>query len=261
MLYIFGFSGTQGMVATLGVAAIVCCAACTSGDVCNDLKTGQLVGASPFRQQIMQIIGVGVASLVMAPIMQLLHENTPGGIGGRELAAPQAGLFASLANGFFGDGDLPWDMVCIGAVLGILILLGDLFLEKNKSYFRLHLMPVAVGMYLPFGLSTPILLGGLMAYFIEKQNRTDSNPEISLQNGILVSSGLIAGESLMGIILAFIAGAGIKSLNLGLDPNLINIATVLSVLFFGIWFFKESEPEKVKSGWDKFIHQIVAYSF
>ena len=247
LLYIFGFSGTQGMVATLGVAAIVCCAACTSGDVCNDLKTGQLVGASPFRQQIMQIIGVGVASLVMAPIMQLLHENTPGGIGGRELAAPQAGLFASLANGFFGDGDLPWDMVCIGAVLGTLILIGDLFLEKNKSYFRLHLMPVAVGMYLPFGLSTPILLGGLVAYFIEKQNRTDSNPEISLENGILVSSGLIAGESLMGIILAFIAGAGIKSLNLGLDPNLINIATVLSVLFFGIWFFKESKPEKVKS--------------
>ena len=122
-----------------------------------------------------------------------------------------------------------------------------MLLEKNKSYFRLHLMPVAVGMYLPFGLSTPILLGGLMAYFIEKQNRTNSNPEISLQNGVLVSSGLIAGESLMGIILAFIAGAGIKSLNLGLDPNLINIATVLSVLFFGIWFFKESKPEKVKS--------------
>ena len=243
LLYIFGFSGTEGMVATLGVAAIVCCAACTSGDVCNDLKTGQLVGASPYRQQIMQIIGVGVASLVMAPIMQLLHENTPGGIGGRELAAPQAGLFASLANGFFGDGDLPWDMVSMGAVLGIFILLGDLFLEKNKSSFRLHLMPVAVGMYLPFGLSTPILLGGLMAYFIDKQNKTDLEPDISLQNGILVSSGLIAGESLMGIILAFIAGAGIKSLNLGLDPILINIATIFSVLVFGIWFFKESKPK------------------
>ena len=243
LLYIFGFSGTEGMVATLGVAAIVCCAACTSGDVCNDLKTGQLVGASPYRQQIMQIIGVGVASLVMAPIMQLLHENTPGGIGGRELAAPQAGLFASLANGFFGDGDLPWDMVSMGAVLGIFILLGDLFLEKNKSSFRLHLMPVAVGMYLPFGLSTPILLGGLIAYFIDKQNKTDLEPDISLQNGILVSSGLIAGESLMGIILAFIAGAGIKSLNLGLDPILINIATIFSVLVFGIWFFKESKPK------------------
>ena len=78
LLYVFGFSGTEGMIATLGVAAIVCCAACTSGDVCNDLKTGQIVGASPYRQQIMQIAGVAVASLVMAPIMQLLHENTPG---------------------------------------------------------------------------------------------------------------------------------------------------------------------------------------
>ena len=122
MLYVFGFSGTEGMVATLGVAAIVCCAACTSGDVCNDLKTGQIVGSRPYRQQIMQIIGVGVASLVMAPILQLLHENTPGGIGGRELAAPQAGLFASLANGFFGDGNLPLDMVAIGAVLGLSLI-------------------------------------------------------------------------------------------------------------------------------------------
>ncbi len=241
LLYIFGFSGTEGMVATLGVAAIVCCAACTSGDVCNDLKTGQLVGASPYRQQIMQIIGVGVASIVMAPIMQLLHENTPGGIGGRELAAPQAGLFASLANGFFGDGDLPWNMVSIGAVLGIFILLGDSFLEEKKHSFRLHLMPVAVGMYLPFGLSTPILLGGLMAYFIDKQKKANSSTDASLQNGILVSSGLIAGESLMGIVLAFIAGAGITSLNLGLDPMLINITTIFSTIIFTIWFLKESK--------------------
>ena len=169
LLYVFGFSGKEGMIATLGVAAIVCCAACTSGDVCNDLKTGQIVGASPFRQQIMQIIGVGVASLVMAPIMQLLHENTPGGIGGRELSAPQAGLFASLAKGFFGSGVLPWDMVCIGSVLGIIILIIDSIIEERGIPFRLHLMPVAVGMYLPFGLSTPILLGGLMAYFIQNK--------------------------------------------------------------------------------------------
>ena len=173
MLYVFGFSGTEGMVATLGVAAIVCCAACTSGDVCNDLKTGQIVGASPYRQQIMQIAGVAVASLVMAPIMQLLHENTPGGIGGRELAAPQAGLFASLANGFFGDGILPWGMVAIGSVLGVILLIGDSFLESKKSTFRLHLMPVAVGIYLPFGLSTPILIGGLIAHFILAENDSE----------------------------------------------------------------------------------------
>ena len=249
LLYVFGFSGTEGMVATLGVAAIVCCAACTSGDVCNDLKTGQIVGSSPFRQQIMQIAGVAVASLVMAPIMQLLHETTPGGIGGRELAAPQAGLFASLAKGFFGDGVLPWNMVAIGAVLGIIILSADSFLERwyklkniqNPNSFRLHLMPIAVGMYLPFGLSTPILIGGLLAHFILKQNSTNKDPDSILQKGVLLSSGLIAGESLMGILLAFIAGAGIQSLTLDLNPDLITALTLSAALGTIWWLYTSSK--------------------
>tara|TARA_B100000085_G_scaffold79531_1_gene71656 strand:- start:872 stop:2779 length:1908 start_codon:yes stop_codon:yes gene_type:complete len=242
MLYVFGFSGTEGMVATLGVAAIVCCAACTSGDVCNDLKTGQIVGSRPYRQQIMQIIGVGVASLVMAPILQLLHENTPGGIGGRELAAPQAGLFASLANGFFGDGNLPLDMVAIGAVLGILILTLDYFLfDKNKpGGFRLHLMPIAVGMYLPFGLSTPILIGGLIAYFLTKRSKLANTDDHVLQNGVLLSSGLIAGESLMGILLALFASAGITSINLGLQPGFVTGLTFLSAVGVIWWLYKKS---------------------
>ena len=241
MLYVFGFSGTEGMVATLGVAAIVCCAACTSGDVCNDLKTGQIVGSRPYRQQIMQIIGVGVASLVMAPILQLLHENTPGGIGGRELAAPQAGLFASLANGFFGDGNLPLDMVTIGAVLGILILTLDYFLfDKNKpGGFRLHLMPIAVGMYLPFGLSTPILIGGLIAYFLTKRSKLANTDDHVLQNGVLLSSGLIAGESLMGILLALFASAGITSINLGLQPGFVTGLTFLSAAGVIWWLYKK----------------------
>ena len=242
MLYVFGFSGTEGMVATLGVAAIVCCAACTSGDVCNDLKTGQIVGSRPYRQQIMQIIGVGVASLVMAPILQLLHENTPGGIGGRELAAPQAGLFASLANGFFGDGNLPLNMVAIGAVLGILILTLDYFLfDKNKpGGFRLHLMPIAVGMYLPFGLSTPILIGGLIAYFLTKRSKLANTDDHVLQNGVLLSSGLIAGESLMGILLALFASAGITSINLGLQPGFVTGLTFLSAAGVIWWLYKKS---------------------
>ena len=242
MLYVFGFSGTEGMVATLGVAAIVCCAACTSGDVCNDLKTGQIVGSRPYRQQIMQIIGVGVASLVMAPILQLLHENTPGGIGGRELAAPQAGLFASLANGFFGNGNLPLVMVAIGAVLGILILTLDYFLfDKNKpGGFRLHLMPIAVGMYLPFGLSTPILIGGLIAYFLTKRSKLANTDDHVLQNGVLLSSGLIAGESLMGILLALFASAGITSINLGLQPGFVTGLTFLSAVGVIWWLYKKS---------------------
>ena len=243
LLYVFGFSGTEGMVATLGVAAIVCCAACTSGDVCNDLKTGQIVGSSPYRQQIMQIAGVAVASLVMAPIMQLLHETTPGGIGGRELAAPQAGLFASLANGFFGDGVLPWNMVAIGSIIGAVILVGDSLLESKKTDFRLHLMPIAVGMYLPFGLSTPILIGGLLAHFILSEDDSNQAPDNVLQKGVLLSSGLIAGESLMGILLAFVAGAGIQSLNLNIDENLTTGLTLLAALGT-IWWLYNSAKSK-----------------
>ena len=246
MLYIFGFSGTEGMIATLGVAAIVCCAACTSGDVCNDLKTGQIVGATPYRQQTMQIAGVAVASLVMAPIMQLLHENTPGGIGGRELAAPQAGLFASLAKGFFGDGVLPWNMVLIGCVLGIIILVIDSILESKDSNFRLHLMPVAVGIYLPFGLSTPILIGGVMAHFILSESKIKREPDNILQRGILLSSGLIAGESLMGILLAFIAGAGIKNLDLGIDPNITSGLTLIISIITIYWIYIQSKPRLLK---------------
>ena len=246
LLYIFGFSGTEGMVATLGVAAIVCCAACTSGDVCNDLKTGQIVGSKPYRQQIMQIIGVAVASLIMAPILQLLHENTPGGIGGRELAAPQAGLFASLADGFFGEGNLPLDMVAIGAVLGISILIADstIFNKNRFGDFRLHLMPIAVGMYLPFGLSTPILAGGLLAHFISKKSISTEKINSSLQNGVLLSSGLIAGESLMGILLALLASAGIKSMNLGLQPNMITGLTFISAMIMIWWLYKNSSFTK-----------------
>ena len=242
LLYVFGFSGTEGMVATLGVAAIVCCAACTSGDVCNDLKTGQIVGASPFRQQIMQIIGVAVASLVMAPILQLLHDNTPGGIGGRELAAPQAGLFASLADGFFGEGNLPLDMVIIGAVIGIIILIADSFISSSKiaGDFRLHLMPIAVGMYLPFGLSTPILIGGLISHFILKENNSAKEPDRVLQNGILISSGLIAGESLMGILLALVASVGITSMNLGIQTGLVTGLTAISSVVTIWWLYQSS---------------------
>ena len=242
LLYILGFSGTQGMVATLGVAAIVCCAACTSGDVCNDLKTGQIVGASPYKQQIMQIIGVAFASLIMAPILQLLHDNTPGGIGGKELVAPQAGLFASLADGIFGESKLPLDFVMIGATVGILIISLDFyFFSKSNTGFRLHLMPIAVGMYLPFGLSTPILVGGIMSWYTLRYSDPLVEEDTALHNGILASSGLIAGESLMGIFLALIASIGLQRINL-LDnhPDIITSLTLISSLGIIYWLYRSS---------------------
>jgi putative OPT family oligopeptide transporter len=247
LLLVFGFSGQEGMLATLGVAAIVCCAACTSGDVCNDLKTGQLVGASPRKQQIMQITGVAAAALVMAPVLQLLHANTPGGIGGKELAAPQASLFASLARGFFGDGQLPWNMVAIGAGLGLIILLIDHQLHKRGTTFRAHLMPIAVGMYLPFELATPILAGGLLAYFF---TRGDSEvlAERKLRRGILFASGAIAGESLMGIGLAFVASIGIARLALPLGEVLTTILTMIAVLVILWLFYSAIKKGAVRNG-------------
>jgi putative OPT family oligopeptide transporter len=231
MIYLFGYTGMTGMAATLGVAAIVCCAACTSGDVCNDLKTGHIVGAAPYRQQMMQVAGVAIAALVMAPVLQLLHDNTPGGIGGRELAAPQAALFASLAKGFFGDGDIPWNMVATGAVVGIFIWIADLRLERRQAAFRLHLMPVAVGMYLPFGLSTPILLGGVINYLVTRGSASEQESEQRTRPGVLFASGAIAGESLMGVGMALLASVGITRIALDLSPLLTTSLTLAAAAF------------------------------
>ena len=239
LLVLFGFSGTTGMLATLGVAAIVCCTACTAGDVCNDLKTGQLVGATPWRQQIMQIAGVAVAALVMAPVLQLLHDNTPGGIGGKELAAPQAQLFASLARGFFGQGELPWSLVALGAGLGVGVLFIDSMLAQRQASFRAHLMPIAVGMYLPFGLSVPIFMGGILSFLITKRVRQGA-PEPEVQPGILLASGAIAGEALMGVGIALLASIGIPRLSLGLPDGLVTLLTFGAVVFTLVFFYRRA---------------------
>lgn len=229
LLMAFGFTGERGILAILGVAAVVCCAACTSGDVCNDLKTGHIVGASPRRQQMMQILGVACAALIMAPVLKLLHDNTPGGIGGPNLAAPQAGLFASLAEGFFGEGKLPWGMVWIGAGIGVLLVIADALLERRRAAFRLHVMPVAVGLYLPFSLAPPILVGGILAHIMARGRRGD-DAEPLLRKGVLFSSGVIAGESLMGVGVALLAAMNIPALELGLGAGTVTALTVATAL-------------------------------
>ena len=242
MLWLFNYSGMEAMVATLGIAAIVCCVAATSGDVCNDLKTGSLVGAAPFRQQIMQIAGVFVAAFVMSPVMTLLHNNIEGGIGGRELSAPQASLFASLARGFSGEGSLPWNMIAIGVLVGALILLVDWYLKKQGSKFRAHLMPIAVGMYLPFGLATPILIGGLLAHFYSKGTPEAEHDRV-LHSGVLFSSGVIAGEALMSVGLACLTALGVQSLDLGLSPGLVTILSLFAAVGVVLCFVKYTRPE------------------
>ena len=241
MLWLFNYSGMEAMVATLGIAAIVCCVAATSGDVCNDLKTGAMLGAAPFRQQIMQIAGVFVAAFVMSPVLNLLHNNIEGGIGGRELSAPQASLFASLARGFSGEGQLPWDMIGYGVLVGIVILIIDWYLKSTGKKFRAHLMPIAVGMYLPFGLATPILIGGLIAHF-HTRGIPEARHDKVLHRGILFSSGVIAGEALMSVGLACLTALGVKSLDLGLSTGLVTILSIAAAVFMVGMFHKFTRP-------------------
>ncbi len=241
LLVVFGFSGMAGMVATLGVAAVVCCAACTAGDVCNDLRTGFLVGAHPGRQQVMQILGVLVACVVMAPVLQLLHEYTPGGIGGRELPAPQAALFASLVRGLFGDGHLPWEFVGAGAVLGLVVLALDQVLQRRSAGFRVHLMPLAVGMYLPFGLAIPILVGGLINHAAIR-GRDEADAERRGRRGMLFSSGSIAGESLVGVGLAGLASVGVHRIDLGVPAAWQTALTAIAAAGMVVCFVRASLP-------------------
>ncbi len=248
MLWLFNYSGVQAMVATLGVAAIVCCVACTAGDVCNDLKTGSLVGAAPFRQQTMQIGGVFVAAFVMAPVLTLLHDYTPGGIGGEKLSAPQASLFASLARGFSGEGELPWGMIGIGVGLGVVILVIDAMLQASGSKQRAHLMPIAVGMYLPFGLATPILIGGLIAHFHSRGVATENHDRV-LHRGVLFSSGVIAGEALTAVAIAGLAAFGISALDLGLSSvatTALSVAVAIGIVSSFILFAKPSRDQVQK---------------
>ncbi len=241
LLWLFDYSGMEAMVATLGIAAIVCCVACTSGDVCNDLKTGSLVGAAPFRQQMMQIAGVIVAALVMAPVLTLLHENTPGGIGGRELSAPQASLFAALARGFSGNGSLPWHMIGYGAAIGIMILVVDGYLRLLGVRFRAHLMPIAVGMYLPFGLAVPILIGGLIAHLHARRREPEEHGR-ALHGGVLFSSGVIAGEAITSVLLACLAALGVQSLAPDLGTSTLNLLSCLAAGLVVLCFAAATRP-------------------
>jgi putative OPT family oligopeptide transporter len=207
LLLLAGMRGTEGILAALGVAGVVCCAAATAGDISQDLKTGYLVGATPRRQQFGQVLGVVIPAFVIAPVLTVLQKAY--GIGSPELPAPQATLFASIARAMFTEHPMPWMMVEIGAGLGIVLVILDEFLRRSGSGFRAHVMPVAVGIYLPLGLAVPILTGGIVQSLVRRAARKRGDEEAAVHRGILFGSGLIAGEAIMGIIVAFLIVGGL----------------------------------------------------
>jgi putative OPT family oligopeptide transporter len=204
LVLLMGKGAVNGPAAAIIVGSVVCCAGAIAGDNMQDLKTGQIVGATPYCQQIMQIVGTVSAALVIGPVMVLLQKaygfaGTPGA-GADALAAPQANLMASIAQGVFGGG-MPWMFVFGGMVLAVIIIVLDCGLQRKGYAFRMPVLAVAVGIYLPFELSVPIFIGGLI-HFAAKQTLRKSDSNEPSSNGLLFASGLITGEALMGILLA-----------------------------------------------------------
>lgn len=195
LLVLLGTGSTQGAAGAIMIGAIVCCAAAIGGDNLQDLKTGHIVGATPWKQQIMQLIGVISAAVVLGLVLDILH--TAYTIGSPTLSAPQATLMKSVAEGVF-QGNLPWDMVYAGAIIGVFIILIDIRQEKKGSTFRVPILAVAVGIYLPIELTVPIFIGGMIAHLADTSGATESMKK----KGILMASGLITGEALMGILVA-----------------------------------------------------------
>src|SRR6185295_13385015 len=204
-----GKTSTIGPVASVMIGAVVCCAACVAGDNLQDLKAGYIVGATPWRQQVMLAIGAVSSAAVMAPTLNVLMVSY--GIGPKSaehpqsLEAAQANLMASVAKGIFG-GHLPWDMIAIGAVIGVAIIVLDQVLKARGAKFRVPVLAAAIGIYLPLETMVPIFLGGLLNHLVTRTFGTGlSEDEVEKRNqkGMLFAAGLITGEALMGILIGF----------------------------------------------------------
>lgn len=207
LVLLMGADAADGPAAAIIIGSVVCCAAAIAGDNMQDLKAGYLVGSTPWKQQVMQMVGVVSAALVIAPILMLLHRAY--GFAGQPsagqdaLAAPQANLMASVAAGVF-DGNLPWVCILVGVGVAAATIAADLVLEARAARFRMPVLAVAIGFYLPLELSVPIFAGGVLSAAVAARRRKRGHPagEVTSRRGILFASGLITGEALMGILLA-----------------------------------------------------------
>jgi putative OPT family oligopeptide transporter len=222
-----GVSGASGVIAVLGVAAVVCVSSAVAGELLQDFKVGYIIGGTPRSIQIVELIAVVVASAVMYFPLLALHQgniNTGGiGFGDPKLPAPQAGLMASLAQGIVG-GDMAWPLIVGGILLGVALIMTGV-----KSP-----MLVAIGMYLPIGTTFAIFIGGLIRWAtdtIGARRRLNEGQKTRVENvGILAASGLIAGEALMGLVIAWFNYKDIKVPQFSAHPSYLLGLVVLALL-------------------------------
>lgn len=234
LLKLTGNVGAPGMVGAIAIGSVICIIAAMAGDTSQDLKTGFLLGATPKKQQIGEIIGTVASAFTIGLVMLLLDKAW--GFGTQELSAPQASLMKMIVEGVM-DGNLPWMLIFIGVFIALAV-----------ECLQIPVLPVAIGLYLPMELSTTIMIGGVIRWFVERKNKKQENDESS--GGVLFCSGLIAGEGLVGILLAVLAVVGIDakidlsdSFHSGLVGGIILLGLMaFSVLWFA--FFKKQKTEK-----------------
>jgi putative OPT family oligopeptide transporter len=233
-------NGTSALVAyALFVTAIVFSIATISNDNLQDLKTGQLVGATPWKQQVALILGVIFGSLVIAPILDLLNaafgfQGGPGA-GPNALAAPQAALISALAKGVLG-GDLDWGLIGTGAGIGVVAIAIDEALGRAGK-MRLPPLGLGMGIYLPMGLTLLIPVGALIGHWWEARADQSDHPDFMSRMGVLAATGLIVGESLFGVAFAGIVASTGSDTPLALiaEPNeTVALIAALAVFFGGI---------------------------
>ncbi len=209
---VLGRTGTDHVFGVFTVGAIVCIIIAMAGDTSQDLKTGYLVGATPYKQQIGEMIGVVMMSLVLGSVLTLF--NKAWGFGSPALPAPQATLVKIIVEGVM-QGNLPWTLIFIGVAVGIIFEL-----------LEMPILPIAIGLYLPIQLTSTIFIGGLIRGLLDyEEDRVDSfERKIRIDNGILYASGLIAGEGMIGVVLAIFSVLG---LNLDLGVRFGKLGTVI----------------------------------
>ncbi|OZU88866.1 oligopeptide transporter, OPT family [Virgibacillus indicus] len=216
-----GQTGEAGMVTAIIIGAVVCIAAAIAGDTSQDLKTGYIVGSTPKWQQIAQLYGVLITSIVIGFILILLDNAY--GFGSAELPAPQAVLMSMVVEGIM-HGDLPWTLIFIGAAIAAMVEL-----------FGIGSLPFAVGLYLPIHLSSPIMVGGIIRWITTRRSKNEDELKEKNERGILLASGYIAGEALMGVIVALAVTAGVvlpAETFFGPIVSIIAIAAVAWYLYY-----------------------------
>ncbi|MBN1342660.1 MAG: oligopeptide transporter, OPT family, partial [Phycisphaerae bacterium] len=241
---LMGSGASNGPAAAIIVGSVVCCAAAIAGDNMQDLKAGYIVGATPWKQQVMQMVGTVSAALVMAPILTLLLKayGFAGHASAKEgaLIAAQANLMASVAKGVFA-GALPWTFVSIGAVVAAGVIVLDSVLERRGGSFRTPVLAVAIGFYLPFELAVPIFAGGLVHHVLSLRHKRAAGDagERANRHGLLFASGLITGEALIGIAMAIPIVVSGKSdvLAVAAEPGGAWPGVVL-LLGIGYWLYR-----------------------